>query len=83
MPCTPSACSTAPRWTGCRYPRVCAAAVPPSPATTMPAVVLVPPGHRLAGLDAIPVAVLAEEPLLLAEEARAPEFNRHTGFTPA
>ena len=51
--------------------------------------VLVPPGHRLAGLDAIPVAVLAEEPLLLAEEARAPEFNQFTvemcraaGFTP-
>ena len=37
--------------------------------------VLVPPGHRPAALDAIPVAVLAEEPLLLAEEARAPEFN--------
>ena len=51
--------------------------------------VLVPPGPRLAALDAIPVAVLAEEPLLLAEEARAPEFNQFTvemcrsaGFTP-
>jgi DNA-binding transcriptional LysR family regulator len=51
--------------------------------------VLVPPGHRLAALDAIPVAVLAEEPLLLAEEVRAPEFNQFTvemcraaGFTP-
>jgi DNA-binding transcriptional LysR family regulator len=51
--------------------------------------VLVPPGHRLAALDAIPVAVLAEEPLLLAEEAQAPEFNQFTvemcraaGFTP-
>ena len=51
--------------------------------------VLIPPGHRLAALDAIPVAVLAEEPLLLAEEARAPEFNQFTvemcraaGFTP-
>ena len=51
--------------------------------------VLVPPGHRLVALDAIPVAVLAEEPLLLAEEARAPEFNQFTvemcrsaGFTP-
>jgi DNA-binding transcriptional LysR family regulator len=51
--------------------------------------VLVPPGHRFAGLDAIPVAVLATEPLLLAEEVRAPEFNQFTvemcraaGFTP-
>ena len=51
--------------------------------------VLVPPGHRFAALDAIPVAVLATEPLLLAEEARAPEFNQFTvemcraaGFTP-
>jgi LysR substrate binding domain len=65
------------------------AAVPPGLATTMPAGVLVPHGHRLAGLDAIPVAILAEEPLLLAEEARAPEFNQFTvemcraaGFTP-
>ena len=54
-----------------------------------PVGVLVPPGHRLAAMDAIPVAVLAEEPLLLAEEARAPEFNQFTvemcraaGFTP-
>ena len=52
--------------------------------------VLVPAGHRFAGLDGVPVAVLAEEPLLLAEEARAPEFNQFTvemcraaGFTPA
>ena len=51
--------------------------------------VLVPPGHRLAALDAIPVAVRADEPLLLAEEVRAPEFNQFTvemcraaGFTP-
>ncbi len=51
--------------------------------------VLVPPGHRFAALDAIPVAVLATEPMLLAEEARAPEFNQFTvemcraaGFTP-
>jgi DNA-binding transcriptional LysR family regulator len=51
--------------------------------------VLVPPGHRFSGLDAIPVAVLATEPLLLAEEVRAPEFNQFTvemcrdaGFTP-
>jgi LysR substrate binding domain len=51
--------------------------------------VLVPSGHRFAGLDNIPAAVLAEEPLLLAEEAQAPEFNQFTvemcraaGFTP-
>ncbi len=51
--------------------------------------VLVPAGHRFAGLEGVPVAVLAEEPLLLAEEARAPEFNQFTvemcrsaGFTP-
>ncbi|HLJ98576.1 MAG TPA: LysR substrate-binding domain-containing protein [Streptosporangiaceae bacterium] len=51
--------------------------------------VLVPPGHRFADLDGVPVAVLAAEPLLLAEEARAPEFNQFTiemcraaGFTP-
>ena len=52
--------------------------------------VLVPADHRFAGLDAVPVRVLAEEPLLLAEEAQAPEFNQFTvemcrsaGFTPA
>ena len=52
--------------------------------------VLVPAGHRFAGLEAVPVADLAAEPLLLAEEARAPEFNQFTielcrsaGFTPA
>jgi hypothetical protein len=40
-------------------------------------------------MDGIPVAVLAEEPLLLAEEVQAPEFNQFTvemcraaGFTP-
>jgi DNA-binding transcriptional LysR family regulator len=51
--------------------------------------VLVPRDHRFADLDAIPVAILASEPLLLAEEARAPEFNQFTvemcraaGFTP-
>jgi len=51
--------------------------------------VLVPSGHRFAALESVPVAVLAKEPLLLAEEARAPEFNRFTvemcrsaGFTP-
>jgi DNA-binding transcriptional LysR family regulator len=51
--------------------------------------VLVPQGHRFAALPGVPVATLAEEPLLLAEEARAPEFNqfvielcRSVGFTP-
>ena len=37
-----------------------------------------PSGHRFAGLDAVPVADLATEPLLLAEEVRAPEFNQFT-----
>jgi DNA-binding transcriptional LysR family regulator len=52
--------------------------------------VLVPDGHRFASLDGIPVATLAEEPLLLAEDAHSPEFNqfvvemcRAVGFTPA
>jgi DNA-binding transcriptional LysR family regulator len=51
--------------------------------------VLVPAGHRFAALGAVPVAVLAAEPLLLSEDARAPEFNQFTvemcraaGFTP-
>ncbi len=51
--------------------------------------VLVPTGHPFADLDAVTVADLAKEPLLLAEEARAPEFNQFTvemcraaGFTP-
>jgi DNA-binding transcriptional LysR family regulator len=51
--------------------------------------VLVPSGHPFADLDAVPVAALAAEPLLLAEEVQAPEFNqftvelcRSTGFTP-
>jgi LysR substrate binding domain len=50
----------------------------------------VPAGHRFAGLEGVPVADLATEPLLLAEEVRAPEFNQFTvemcrsaGFTPA
>jgi DNA-binding transcriptional LysR family regulator len=70
-----------------------AAHAPPQVASHLfrcdPLGVLVPPGHWLAELDAIPVAVLAEEPLLLAEETRAPEFNQFTvemcraaGFTP-
>jgi DNA-binding transcriptional LysR family regulator len=52
--------------------------------------VLVPDGHRFTFLDGVPVATLAEEPLLLAEDAQAPEFNqfvvemcRSAGFTPA
>jgi DNA-binding transcriptional LysR family regulator len=52
--------------------------------------VLVPSGHRFAGLGGVPVAELAREPLLLAEEAHSPEFNQFTvemcraaGFTPA
>ena len=51
--------------------------------------VLVARDHRFAELDAVPVAILAREPLLLAEEAEAPEFNQFTiemcraaGFTP-
>jgi DNA-binding transcriptional LysR family regulator len=71
-----------------------AALAPPQIASLLfrqdPLGVLVPTGHRFAGLDGVPVAVLAEEPLLLAEEARAPEFNQFTvemcrsaGFTPA
>jgi DNA-binding transcriptional LysR family regulator len=45
--------------------------------------------HPFAAMDAIPVATLAQEPLLLAEEEQAPEFNQFTiemcraaGFTP-
>jgi len=52
--------------------------------------VLVPAGHRFSALDAVPVAALAEESLLLAEDGQAPEFNqfvvemcRSAGFTPA
>ncbi|HEX2824494.1 MAG TPA: LysR substrate-binding domain-containing protein [Streptosporangiaceae bacterium] len=70
-----------------------AALAPPQVASHLfrhdPLGVLVPRDHRFAGLDAIPVAILAKEPLLLAEEARAPEFNQFTvemcraaGFTP-
>jgi DNA-binding transcriptional LysR family regulator len=70
-----------------------AALAPPEVASQLfrrdPLGVMVPSGHRFADLDDIPVAVLAQEPLLLAEEARAPEFNQFTvemcraaGFTP-
>jgi DNA-binding transcriptional LysR family regulator len=51
--------------------------------------VLIPAGHRFAAQDAVPVVTLAEEPLLLAEDGQAPEFNqfmvemcRSAGFTP-
>ncbi len=51
--------------------------------------VLVPVGHRFADLDGVSVAALAAEPLLLAEDRQAPEFNqfvvelcRSAGFTP-
>jgi DNA-binding transcriptional LysR family regulator len=71
-----------------------AALAPPQVASLLfrqdPLGVLVPREHRFAGLESIPVTVLAEEPLLLAEEVRAPEFNQFTvemcraaGFTPA
>jgi DNA-binding transcriptional LysR family regulator len=71
-----------------------AALAPPQVASLLfrqdPLGVLVPSGHRFAGLDGVPAAALAAEPLLLAEDARAPEFNQFTvemcraaGFTPA
>jgi DNA-binding transcriptional LysR family regulator len=51
--------------------------------------VLVPQEHRLGELTGVPVASLASEPLLLAEENQAPEFNqfvvemcRSVGFVP-
>ena len=70
-----------------------AALAPPQIASLLfrhdPLGVLVPSGHRFAALDGIPAAILAEEPLLLAEDVRAPEFNQFTvemcrsaGFTP-
>jgi DNA-binding transcriptional LysR family regulator len=52
--------------------------------------VLVPEDHPLAVPPGVPVARLAAEPLLLAEEQRAPEFNqfvielcRSVGFVPS
>src|SRR5207248_3141433 len=71
-----------------------AALAPPGVASRLfrqdPLGVLVPDGHRFASLNGVPVATLAEEPLLLAEDAQAPEFNqfvvemcRAAGFTPA
>lgn len=70
-----------------------AALAPPQVASHLfrrdPLGVMVPSGHRFAAMDGVPVATLAAEPLLLAEEARAPEFNQFTvemcraaGFTP-
>ena len=71
-----------------------AAGAPPQVASLLfrhdPLGVLVPTGHPFAALEGVSVAALAREPLLLAEEARAPEFNQFTvemcraaGFTPA
>jgi DNA-binding transcriptional LysR family regulator len=71
-----------------------AALAPPGVASHLfrhdPLGVLVPDGHPFTALDGIPVATLAQEPLLLAEDAQAPEFNqfvvemcRAAGFTPA
>jgi DNA-binding transcriptional LysR family regulator len=70
-----------------------AALAPPQIASLLfrhdPLGVLVPDGHPLAELEDVTVAVLARQPLLLAEEAMAPEFNQFTvemcraaGFTP-
>ena len=70
-----------------------AALAPPQIASLLfrqdPLGVLVPTGHPFAELEGVSVAALAREPLLLAEEARAPEFNQFTvemcraaGFTP-
>jgi DNA-binding transcriptional LysR family regulator len=51
--------------------------------------VLVAEGHRFASQASVPVAALTEEPVLLGEDDRAPEFNqflvelcRSVGFTP-
>jgi DNA-binding transcriptional LysR family regulator len=51
--------------------------------------VLVPHDHRFAAMEAIPVTTLVAEPVLLAEEELAPEFNqfvielcRGVGFVP-
>jgi DNA-binding transcriptional LysR family regulator len=70
-----------------------ASLAPPSVASLLfrqdPLGVLVPRDHQFAELEGVPVAALAQEPLLLAEEMRAPEFNqfvvemcRAAGFTP-
>jgi DNA-binding transcriptional LysR family regulator len=70
-----------------------AALAPPQVASQLfrrdPLGVMVASSHRFAAMDGVPVAILAKEPLLLAEEVRAPEFNQFTvemcrsvGFTP-
>jgi DNA-binding transcriptional LysR family regulator len=70
-----------------------ASMAPPDVASALfrldPLGVLVSNDHRFAMLETIPVATLAAEPVLLAEEAQAPEFNqfvvelcREAGFVP-
>ena len=70
-----------------------ASLAPPAVASELfrldPLGVLVAEGHPFAAQAAVPVATLAAEPLLLAEEERAPEFNqfvtelcRSVGFLP-
>lgn len=70
-----------------------ASLAPPTVASELfrldPLGVLFAEGHRFAMLSVIPVATLAAEPLLFAEEERAPEFNqfvielcRSVGFIP-
>jgi DNA-binding transcriptional LysR family regulator len=70
-----------------------ASLVPPDVASELfrldPLGVVVPEGHRFAALPEVPVGALVAEPLLLAEQERAPEFNqflvelcRSVGFTP-
>lgn len=70
-----------------------ASLAPPAVASELfrldPLGVLVAQGHRFATQTAVPVAALAAEPLLLAEDERAPEFHqfvielcRSVGFTP-
>jgi DNA-binding transcriptional LysR family regulator len=70
-----------------------AALAPPEVASHLfrhdPLGVMIPSDHRFAALEGVPVSVLAQEPLLLAEDVQAPEFNQFTiemcraaGFTP-
>ncbi|SNY24631.1 LysR family transcriptional regulator [Paractinoplanes atraurantiacus] len=70
-----------------------ASAVPPEIATELfrldPLGILVADGHRLAGRAAVPVSLLAGEPLLLPDERQAPEsvrflteLCRSSGFFP-
>ncbi|GAA0514588.1 LysR family transcriptional regulator [Paractinoplanes deccanensis] len=57
-----------------------ASAVPPEITTELfrldPLGVLVADGHRLAGRAAVPVSLLADEPLLMPDERQAPESLR-------